>query len=277
MNPSTSRETEDLPTTPPRVDFTICGMEVDGSVGIVPRLKKRAHSAVPAAKSGLLLEKIEVMKISPLPRMKEARLLQQGFSLIELLMVMAIMALLLGSSVMGISSYQGQTFTKQAYDMREILASAKASAMAKNTFVWVGFGPTTSNGQKSLVVSAFASRNGLNDPTSSNLNPLMRPHCFPNFVLTDITNAIGGQILTGTNLSSTSANWSLPSQKVDGTAVGLTQAILFSPNGQCFLTTDPLSYIKIGMKPTRGTAVNDANLAALQVSGLTSQVQLFRE
>lgn len=202
---------------------------------------------------------------------------QSGFSLIELLTVIAIMSLLLGSSVVGLSSYQGQTFTKQAYDMREILASAKASAMAKNTFVWVGFGSTVSAGQSTVVVTAFASRSGLNNATASNLNPLMKPCRFANFLLTKADQMTSGPSETGTDLSSTATTWQLPAQTVDGTTVPLTQAILFSPNGQCFLTAAPLSYIDIGMKPTHGTAAANNNLAALQVSGLTSQVQLYRD
>ncbi len=197
--------------------------------------------------------------------------------MIELLVVMAIMALLLGSSVVGLSSFQGQSFTKQAYDLREILASAKTTAMAKNTFVWVGFGPSTVNGQKSLVVSAFASRSGLNDATASNLNPLMRPYSFPNFSLAKIGSMNGGPDQSGTDLSSTATSWKLPAQNVSGTTVSVTQSILFSPTGQSFLTANPLAYIDIGMRPARGTTIIDDNKAALQVSGLTSQVRLFRE
>lgn len=210
-------------------------------------------------------------------RMKKPVLQNHAFSMIELLVVMAIMALLLGSSVLGLSSNQGQAFTKQAYDLREILASAKTTAMAKNTFVWVGFGPSLTDGQKSLVVTAFASRNGLNDSSASNLNPLMRPYNFANFTLAKLGQKIGNQDQTGIDLSSTPSSWVLPAQKVGGNSISLTQSILFSPTGQCFLTADPLAYIDIGMKPTRGEIINDDNKAALQVSGLTSQVRLFRE
>ncbi len=209
--------------------------------------------------------------------LRRKHLKQSGFSLIELLTVVAIMGLLLGSSVVGLSSYQGQTFTKQAYDMREIIASAKASAMAKNTFVWVGFGSVVSSGQSTVVVTAFASSSGLNNASTANLNPLMKPCRFPNFLLTRADQMTSGPSQTGTDLSSTATTWQLPAQTVDGTSVPLTQAILFTPSGQCFLTAAPLSYIDIGMKPTRGTKAVDNNLAALQVSGLTSQVQLYRD
>src|SRR5882757_8984874 len=109
---------------------------------------------------GLPSEGVKMMKNMP-ARQPLKTSLQRGFSMIELLVVMAVMGLLVGSSVGVLSSYQGETFTKQAYDMREILASAKSTAMAKNTFVWVGFGSTVSNGQQTAVVSAFASRSGL--------------------------------------------------------------------------------------------------------------------
>lgn len=217
------------------------------------------------------------MKSLPPYSVKKTISTQSAFSMIELLVVIAIMAMLLGSSVVGLSSYQGQSFTKQAYDLREIIASAKTTAMAKNTFVWVGFGPSSVNGQKSLVVTAFASRSGLNDASASNLSQLMRPFNFQNFSLSKIGSMTGGPDQIGVDLSSTPSSWVLPAQKVDGTAVSLTQAILFSPTGQSFLTANPLAYIDIGMRPSQGTAKNDNNKAALQVSGLTSQVQLFRE
>jgi len=202
---------------------------------------------------------------------------KRAFSLVELLLVMAIMGLLVGSGLMGFSSFQNQSFTKQAYDLREILASAKTSAMAKNTFVWVGFGSATVAGRTTTAVATFASRNGLNDASAANLNPLFRLCSFPNFTLANAGQLAGSQTQLGTDISATSSYWQLPNQTVDGVSVPLTQAILFSPNGQCFLASDTLSYIDIGVRSTRGTATNELNVAALQVSGLTSQVQLFRE
>lgn len=65
---------------------------------------------------------------------------EQGFSLLELLVVIAVgvtMMTLVAPAFSGINN--AGNVTRAAYDVAGALNSARAYAMAKNTYVWVGF------------------------------------------------------------------------------------------------------------------------------------------
>jgi prepilin-type N-terminal cleavage/methylation domain-containing protein len=73
------------------------------------------------------------------PQMHKSRA-AEGFTLVELLTVMAIMVVLLGLITPTLKSYKGsQDVTASAYNLRGVLENARNYAMANNTYVWVGF------------------------------------------------------------------------------------------------------------------------------------------
>ncbi|MDR1191238.1 MAG: type II secretion system GspH family protein [Verrucomicrobiales bacterium] len=81
----------------------------------------------------------------------------RAFSLVELLVVLAIMTLIGAATVIGIAQFNhGRALTTAAHAVADFLDHARAYALANNTYVWVGFGE---NGGAVLLL-AVASRDG---------------------------------------------------------------------------------------------------------------------
>ena len=104
-----------------------------------------------------------------------------AFSLIELLIVIAIIAVMaaLASSTGFMKS--GGDFTKAAYDISGVLDQARAYAMANNTYVFVGIGEfdasqsssksPQSQGTGRVAIAAVATKDGTcNYPLSGNVS-----------------------------------------------------------------------------------------------------------
>lgn len=98
-----------------------------------------------------------------------------GFTLIELLVVIAIFAILAAATVPSLSSLLGtKGVTRAAVDAASVLELARAEAMARRTYVYVGF-ENTSNalGNSELCIAAAASPDGSSAATTG-LLPLTR-------------------------------------------------------------------------------------------------------
>jgi len=96
---------------------------------------------------------------------------RRGFSLVEALLVIAIMVLMLVISLPAVLGIRGdRDITRAAYDLAGTLEQARSYAMASNTYVWVGFyeedgsvpsrQPAQAGGGGRVIVSTVASRDG---------------------------------------------------------------------------------------------------------------------
>ena len=101
-----------------------------------------------------------------------------GFTLVELLVVMAIMAIMIGIAIVNLPGLKGANdINKAAADITGVLEYARTQAMAGNTYVWVGFFEENpqqvgTKGTGQLVMAVVSSTDGTNlktelVPTSS--------------------------------------------------------------------------------------------------------------
>jgi type II secretory pathway pseudopilin PulG len=111
-----------------------------------------------------------------------------GFSLIELMAVIGLMAMLVVFLVPGLNSMrQGREASSAGVEIAGLLEQARAYAMAKNTYVWVGFAEEDGTqpprapmgpGGGRVVISVVASRSGeryADDGTAPDFSSASRP------------------------------------------------------------------------------------------------------
>ncbi|XHR27404.1 MAG: Tfp pilus assembly protein FimT/FimU [Chthoniobacteraceae bacterium] len=203
-----------------------------------------------------------------------------AFTLIELLVVMSIIGLLAATTVPAISSINGGgNFSRSSATLGNILEQAQARAMARRTYVWVGFLDSARSGASGLEVAVMESTSGQVSDLSStstdrNLLPVMKPQFLSNVQLTTIKDdAINGMQSGGSDLSSYTGSDASFTLSVSGTSKTFTKILQFSPNGESlFPSGSLLKWINVGIKPVVGTK---GGLAAVQVSGVSGDVKTY--
>jgi prepilin-type N-terminal cleavage/methylation domain-containing protein len=95
-----------------------------------------------------------------------------AFSLVELLVVVAVIGLMSAMTLGGLGSSEGAKFISQCWELRGVLQNAREFAKAKRTYVLVGF---TGVMPDSLLVSLYYSADGANNLAAANLVQARRP------------------------------------------------------------------------------------------------------
>jgi type II secretion system protein H len=200
---------------------------------------------------------------------------QRGFSLVELLVVIAIVGVLTSISVPMISSLnQAGNVTKTVYDLASTMENARAAAMANNTYVWVGVKGDDRDNR--LQVTAVMGKTGQSDDlgNAANYVVLAKPQVYENITLQKSLNVPGKESGAASILEADVGEFT---QTVLGKSVTFEQVVQFSPGGQVTIVANkPSRWIEIGLQPARANAKTQKNIAALQISGLTGQVRVFR-
>lgn len=233
-----------------------------------------------------------------------------AFSLMELLVVVAILGILAAVIAPAISGGGSATFTKAASDIAGILGMARTHAMAHNTYVWVGFyeedegtiTPTKTappySGKGKVVVGVVASVDGTPifsdgastaDLPADRIVPVERIFKFRNVHLADLPAPSGGESssLGGRPSSPSSDAASRISSESSASATHpftaqnykFFKTVRLSPRGEATVNDGDIKrVIEIGLRPTRGATVdqNAANVAAVQMTGIGGNVQIYR-
>jgi prepilin-type N-terminal cleavage/methylation domain-containing protein len=241
----------------------------------------------------------------------------RAFSLIELLTVISIMGVMVALIAPAMSSLQpARDLTGAAYGIRDTLDQARAYAMAKNTYVYVGIleedatqpfsGNSQTPGTGRLAVAVVASRDGTRgyDVTSSsiaapaisssNLVPVGKLQHFENthLVTSDDASSISAtksmirpaaSLVLGTSSSDsvTQFGWPITSAAGSGQRT-FTKVINFDPLGvvrlqQASNTDNVPNYIEIDLVRSHGNAATtSSNVAAIQIDGMTGSTRVYR-
>lgn len=202
-----------------------------------------------------------------------------GFTLVEMLVVLAVIALLLAAIVPAIVSIsRGQGVTRAIDDISSTCEHARTQAMAHNTWVYVcisnpAAGASANNplslielGSKDGGMAISPAAAGTLDPTD--LQILLPAVTVKNAVatLTDNNNGPIPSVLTCT--------WSIGASTTKYNTI-----IAFSPQGEAVL--DPgsrtlNSWIQVHIAEFRGGVAQTQNTAVIKLSGPSGQVMLLR-
>jgi prepilin-type N-terminal cleavage/methylation domain-containing protein len=217
-----------------------------------------------------------------------------GFSLIELLTVIAIMSLLVSVAVPAITSLaKGNQMNQSLIEIAGTLDQARQYAISHNTYVWVAFRPNpTGAAGDELSVVLLASKTGT-DPSpwthygtvpNAQIDMLGRVRTFTQIRLEEagtfgenqIPALAGKSAVTLDNTPSTDT--AVFGIKLPGASapVDFTRAIQFTPSGEARVASSVIDAIEFGLHPTRGNVADNHNVAVLRVNGLTGQTTVFR-
>ncbi|PAW77479.1 MAG: hypothetical protein B9S32_10800 [Verrucomicrobia bacterium Tous-C9LFEB] len=216
--------------------------------------------------------------------MQSNRQARKGFSLVELLVVMAVMGMVATLSITGFNSIvQAHTVSRGVYDVASLLELARSQAIARQTYVWVGFQSVAGSSGQELQMVAFYSVDGTGTNTAStNLLPLSKVLRVKNVSLVEWNSLKEStrNLVAGQNPSSVATN-------VDGIplSAGPIQfkartTVTFTPRGESMLkgaagiTDGYNTWIDVSFRQAYGNSIRpNADDGAVLVNGATGAVR----
>lgn len=199
----------------------------------------------------------------------------KAFSVIELLMVVAVMSVLLALTVPFTSAQSTSGRLNDAILGSSLMfEQARAHALSNRTYVWLGFNDNPASGTLTIAVVAGASGSEGDIHSAATFRPLMKPKTFRNIRMSSVTGLAGMSDETDSVENSTIVNFH---QVVGGHPMTFTQVIQFTPSGGVQIDNEAVSrWVQVGMQSLRGTVADPNNKTAFQIAGLTGQVRIFR-
>lgn len=208
--------------------------------------------------------------------------------------IIAVMTTLIVPAFKGINGSRG--ITRAVNDVANVLELARSEAMAKRTYVYVGFANTmNSDGNSELRIGAVSSLDGSLDAASANLAPLSKLVKLPNIQMTKY-----GDLPTSVQTAATSYgqdnSLSSPtgvsdfviqfaakgylSGKFNDPAVASCPTIAISPQGEILSDTNAAVFFRttasVGLVPTHGTTLGTTDGAIVSYYGGTGQLRITR-
>jgi prepilin-type N-terminal cleavage/methylation domain-containing protein len=222
--------------------------------------------------------------------------IKSAFSIIELLMVIAIVGLLAAITGPAISSLTNSNTLSQTFsDLAGLLEQARAYAVANNTYVWVSFHQQLASGSNasSVSVAVVASQDGT-DPNINNNIPyaygsvpafplilISKLHTFPHIQLEaagvitasqipSLPSVVPAVTSSSNGLNSNSFSIQLPGSS---SSSSFSQGFQFTPDGEARVGFTPVNVIEFDLQPTQGNA---QDVAVFRVNGITGQTSVYR-
>lgn len=223
-----------------------------------------------------------------------------GFSIIELLAVIAVISIIAGVSVPALSGLNRAGNANRAIaGVAGALDLARQYAVSRNTYTWVVLAANPSAvGGSSLYAVVLGSRDGSNtidgvtavdldtratyrlDTATANVEVLQRTMAFPNAVVEPLASSPAPAGLPpaapNANVSFKFAASSVEAMAFLNANPNAQRVVQFSPTGQARVSGSINQVVELGLKPMKGRIPDEINVAAIQVSGLTGQTQVYR-
>jgi len=196
----------------------------------------------------------------------------RAFSLLELLVVIAILSLLLAMTGPAINSFATSGATNRSIaDLTNLIEQARAVAMAKNTYTWLGLVPSTGVGKEGVAAQLLLSPDGTGIGTSA--APLTKKILLNRVKLDDAVPTLGESTRpTASQRLSSNGGWLIFAPTGDVQASTATNPSLETLPS--FVAGAAISrWIEIGLSSYTGRPGNEA---ALQVSGLSGKMMVYR-
>ncbi|MES2307549.1 MAG: type II secretion system protein [Verrucomicrobiota bacterium] len=206
--------------------------------------------------------------------MKRHSIHQKAFSLVEILVVLAIMSILMGIGVKTMTGQGSQEFSKGLSEVSGTLELSQTQALSNRSTIRVLIGVD----ENDLVILplSFSQGGTPSDDESNDMEnskswvPISKPVIVKNIKLNDEIVPPSDEILLLSDSKTKSVT-----RKVSGKEVVFENMIQFSPSGEATLdnTGKAIRGIQWGME----TLGAKPKKAVIRVSGLTGRVQVLRE
>jgi len=213
----------------------------------------------------------------------------RAFTLAELLTVIAIIGVMMAAGIPAFQAMkQDGDVTRAAYEISGALEAARAYAMAKGTYVFVGFAERDGSdpardGTGQIVMVTFGSKDGSRDfgTGHANLTPLSGPRRITNLRLEDglpNSGAMSRPVVQEAYRMASEA-FAAP-EAITHAGYELTKVIQFTPRGAAGVparTTLIPQWMEIGLTADRGGAAgDDRNGAVVMLDGVTGSTKIYR-
>lgn len=204
--------------------------------------------------------------------------------MVELLVVMAVMAVMATLAVTGFNSIvQAHTVSRGVYEVAGLLELARSQAVARQTYVWVGFQSATGRGGPELQMAAVYSVDGTGTNTAStNLMPLSKVLRVKNVTLVEWSSLkeMTRNLVSGENPSSVATNLDGITLSAGAVRFDTPTTVTFTPRGESLLKgaaagTDGYNpWIDVSFRQTYGNSIRpNADDGAVLVNGATGAVR----